>query len=104
LNEVVKHHLMVTYKIVQVGDDRSQPTPMAKLARGAGIATGATRITCDLRSLRAFLPGGSELGVRNTQGAWRVIPHTLTLGRKILKEKANRGHLRPRPQIPSKTV
>jgi len=47
----------------------------------------------DMRSVRAFLADGSELGVLDAQGAWRVMPHTLTLRRKILKEKANRGSL-----------
>jgi putative transposase len=47
----------------------------------------------DMRSIRAFLADGSELGVLDAQGAWRVMPHTLTLRRKILKEKANRGSL-----------
>jgi putative transposase len=44
----------------------------------------------DMRSVRAFLPDGTELGVLDVQGAWRLIPHTLKLRQEILKEKGNR--------------
>ncbi|MBN3760760.1 integrase [Burkholderia sp. Ac-20365] len=44
----------------------------------------------DLRSVRAFLPDGAELGVLDAQGAWRVVPHNLKLRQQILKEKGNR--------------
>ena len=44
----------------------------------------------DMRSVRAFLPDGTELGVLDFQGAWRLIPHTLKLRQEILKEKGNR--------------
>jgi putative transposase len=39
----------------------------------------------DLRSVRAFLADGTELGVLEAQGAWRVMPHNLTLRREIQK-------------------
>ncbi|AKM45305.1 integrase [Burkholderia contaminans] len=39
----------------------------------------------DLRSVRAFLPDGAELGVLDAQGAWRVVPHNLTLRQEIRK-------------------
>jgi transposase InsO family protein len=44
----------------------------------------------DMRSVRAFLPDGTELGVLDVQGAWRLIPHNLKLRQEILKEKGNR--------------
>ncbi|MGF6789746.1 integrase [Paraburkholderia sp. 35.1] len=49
----------------------------------------------DLRCVRAFLADGSELGVLNAQGAWRVMPHNLTLRREILKARSSRrsGHM-----------
>jgi hypothetical protein len=49
----------------------------------------------DLRCVRAFLADGSELGVLDAQGAWRVLPHNLTLRREILKAKNSRssGHM-----------
>ena len=49
----------------------------------------------DLRSVRAFLADGSELGVLDAQGAWRVLPHNLTLRREILKVKSSSssGHM-----------
>lgn len=39
----------------------------------------------DLRCVRAFLPDGAELGVLGAQGAWRVMPHNLTLRQEIRK-------------------
>lgn len=43
----------------------------------------------DLRSVRAFLPDGAELGILEAQGAWRVMPHNLKLRQQILKERGN---------------
>ena len=40
----------------------------------------------DLRSVRAFLADGMELGVLEAQGAWRVVPHNLRLRQEILKQ------------------
>jgi transposase InsO family protein len=45
----------------------------------------------DLRCVRAFLADGSEIGVLDAQGAWRVMPHNLTLRREILKARSSRG-------------
>ena len=39
----------------------------------------------DLRCVRAFLADGTELGVLDAQGAWRVMPHNLTLRKEIRK-------------------
>jgi putative transposase len=39
----------------------------------------------DLRSVRAFLPDGAELGVLEAQGMWRIVPHNLNLRREIRK-------------------
>jgi putative transposase len=39
----------------------------------------------DLRTVRAFLPDGSELGVLKAQGAWGEISNDLKLRREILK-------------------
>jgi len=39
----------------------------------------------DLRSVRAFLLDGTELGVLDAQGAWGVVPHNLTLRQEIRK-------------------
>jgi hypothetical protein len=44
----------------------------------------------DLRCIRAFLADGSELGVLEAQGAWRVVPHNLTLRREIMKARGSR--------------
>ncbi|TFE36768.1 integrase [Paraburkholderia dipogonis] len=41
----------------------------------------------DLRCVRAFLVDGSELGVLEAQGAWRVVPHNLTLRKEIVKAR-----------------
>ncbi|SAL07849.1 integrase catalytic region [Caballeronia arationis] len=46
--------------------------------------------TDDLRSVRAFLDGRTELGVLDAQGAWRVMPHNLKLRQEILKAKGRR--------------
>ncbi|QBR04314.1 DDE-type integrase/transposase/recombinase [Paraburkholderia pallida] len=39
----------------------------------------------DLRCVRAFLADGTELGVLEAQGTWRVVPHNLKLRQEILK-------------------
>ncbi|MEX3791208.1 integrase [Paraburkholderia sp. BR14374] len=44
----------------------------------------------DLRCVRAFLADGTELGVLEAQGAWRVMPHNLNLRREIMKVKENK--------------
>jgi transposase InsO family protein len=44
----------------------------------------------DLRCVRAFLADGTELGVLEAQGAWRVMPHNLILRREIMKVKENK--------------
>jgi hypothetical protein len=44
----------------------------------------------DLRCVRAFLADGTELGVLEAQGAWRVMPHNLTLRREIMNVKENK--------------
>ena len=44
----------------------------------------------DLRCVRAFLADGSELGVLDAQGAWRVVPHNLKLRQEICKQKSRR--------------
>jgi putative transposase len=40
----------------------------------------------DLRSVRAFLPDGTELGELDVQGLWRMIPHNLKLRQEICKQ------------------
>lgn len=45
----------------------------------------------DLRCVRAFLADGTELGVLDAQGAWRVLPHNLTLRTEILKARNSRN-------------
>lgn len=42
----------------------------------------------DLRTVRAFLPDGSELGVLKAQGMWGEMVHDLKLRREILKKRA----------------
>ncbi|MBB3004007.1 transposase InsO family protein [Paraburkholderia tropica] len=44
----------------------------------------------DLRCVRAFLPDGTELGVLDAQGAWRVVPHNLKLRQEIRRQKGRR--------------
>lgn len=44
----------------------------------------------DLRCVRAFLADGTELGVLEAQGAWRVVPHNLKLRQEIRKGKGKR--------------
>ncbi|CAB3734202.1 helix-turn-helix domain-containing protein [Paraburkholderia rhynchosiae] len=44
----------------------------------------------DLRCVRAFLPDGTELGVLDAQGAWRVVPHNLKLRQEIRKLRGRR--------------
>ncbi|WP_018437563.1 integrase core domain-containing protein, partial [Paraburkholderia atlantica] len=44
----------------------------------------------DLRSVRAFLADGTELGVLEAQGAWRVVPHNLKLRQHILRQTGKR--------------
>jgi hypothetical protein len=54
----------------------------------------------DLRSVRAFLADGMELGVLEAQGAWRVVPHNLKLRQQILRQSGGRrrnANLAPNP-------
>jgi putative transposase len=44
----------------------------------------------DLRCVRAFLADGTELGVLEAHGAWRVVPHNLTLRKEIRKLQGNK--------------
>jgi transposase InsO family protein len=44
----------------------------------------------DLRCVRAFLADGTELGVLEAQGAWRVVPHNLKLRQEICKQAGKR--------------
>jgi transposase InsO family protein len=44
----------------------------------------------DLRTVRAFLADGSELGVLKAQGAWGEIRHDLKLRREIMKLRARK--------------
>ncbi|MGF6293296.1 integrase [Paraburkholderia youngii] len=44
----------------------------------------------DLRSVRAFLADGTELGVLDAKGAWRVVPHNLKLRQQILRQTGRR--------------
>lgn len=44
----------------------------------------------DLRCVRAFLADGTELGVLDAQGAWRVVPHNLKLRQEIRKQAGKR--------------
>ncbi|MNT25362.1 hypothetical protein D3C72_1608790 [compost metagenome] len=44
----------------------------------------------DLRSVRAFLADGGELGVLDAQGAWRVVPHNLKLRQEIRRQAGKR--------------
>jgi transposase InsO family protein len=46
----------------------------------------------DLRSVRAFLPDGAELGVLEAQGMWRIVPHNLKLRREIRKGSNTRRY------------
>ncbi|AVA33661.1 putative transposase [Cupriavidus metallidurans] len=46
----------------------------------------------DLRSVRAFLADGTELGVLDAQGAWRVVPHNLKLRQEIRRQAGKRRH------------
>ena len=55
----------------------------------------------DLRSVRAFLPDGTELGVLNAQGTWGVMPHNLKLRQEILEL---RGRRRPLAGIDSNPI
>lgn len=41
----------------------------------------------DLRTIRAFLPDGSELGILKAHGHWGIIPHSLRLRKAIFKLK-----------------
>jgi transposase InsO family protein len=48
----------------------------------------------DLRCVRAFLPDGTELGILDAQGAWRVVPHNLKLRQEIQKLRGKkRAHM-----------
>jgi hypothetical protein len=44
----------------------------------------------DLRSVRAFLPDGAELGILDAQGGWNVMPHNLKLRQEILAVRGRR--------------
>jgi len=44
----------------------------------------------DLRTVRAFLADGSELGILKAQGAWGEISHDLKLRREIMKLRGNK--------------
>jgi transposase InsO family protein len=44
----------------------------------------------DLRTVRAFLPDGAELGVLKAQGMWGEMVHDLKLRREILKKRAGK--------------
>lgn len=44
----------------------------------------------DLRCVRAFLPDGTELGILDAQGAWRVVPHNLRLRQEIRRHRGKR--------------
>jgi transposase InsO family protein len=44
----------------------------------------------DLRTVRAFLADGSELGILNAQGAWGQISHDLKLRREIMKLRSKK--------------
>ncbi len=44
----------------------------------------------DLRTVRAFLADGSELGILKAQGAWGEISHDLKLRREIMKLRGKR--------------
>lgn len=44
----------------------------------------------DLRTVRAFLTDGSELGILKAQGAWGEISHDLKLRREIMKLRGNK--------------
>src|SRR5471032_189226 len=44
----------------------------------------------DLRTVRAFLSDGSELGILKAQGAWGEIRHDLKLRREIMKLRAKK--------------
>lgn len=45
----------------------------------------------DLRSVRAFLADGTELGVLEAQGAWQLVPHNLKLRQEICRQSGRRG-------------
>lgn len=49
----------------------------------------------DLRTVRAFLADGTEIGVLKAQGAWGEYPHDLALRRAIMKETGRKrfGHV-----------
>lgn len=44
----------------------------------------------DMRTVRAFLANGTELGVLKAQGAWGEICHGLKLRREIMKLRGNK--------------
>jgi putative transposase len=44
----------------------------------------------DVRTIRAFLPDGSELGILKAHGHWGVIPHSLRLRKAIFKLKRDK--------------
>jgi putative transposase len=44
----------------------------------------------DLRTVRAFLPDGTELGILKAQGAWGEVGHGLKLRREIMKVRGKK--------------
>ncbi|MFM0085005.1 integrase [Paraburkholderia sediminicola] len=52
----------------------------------------------DLRSVRAFLSDGTELGELEVQGVWRMIPHNLKLRQQILSDAGQRRGRRGVPE------
>jgi putative transposase len=44
----------------------------------------------DLRTVRAFLADGTELGILKAQGAWGEVSHDITLRREIMKKRGNK--------------
>lgn len=44
----------------------------------------------DMRTVRAFLPDGAELGVLTAQGAWGVVAHNLKLRQEIVKLRGSK--------------
>ena len=44
----------------------------------------------DLRTVRAFLADGTEIGVLKAQGAWAEFAHDITLRREILRQSVSK--------------
>jgi len=63
------------------------------LAAGGALLGRELRVyynSSDLRTVRAFLADGSELGILKAQGAWGEISHDLKLRREIVKLRAKK--------------